>query len=185
MTRIGIFGGSFNPPHIAHQLAALWALETHCDEVWICPAYVHVFGKDLAPFDHRVEMCRLAAAALGPRASVHRAEEELAQRPGFVASRTLDLIEHVERAVPGASLRLLIGADILADTAKWYRWDEVSRRAPPLVIGRAGYPGGGPLELPAISSTRVRELVHRGDREAWDLVPGVVMSYIERHGLYR
>ena len=69
--RVAIFGGSFNPPHLAHQMAALYVLETAAiDELWIVPAFQHPFGKVLAPFAHRLEMCELAAAALGPRVKV-------------------------------------------------------------------------------------------------------------------
>ena len=116
--RIAIFGGSFNPPHVAHQLVALYVLETQpVDELWLVPAYAHPFGKQLVDFEHRVAMCELAARALGPRAKVSRAEEELATRPGFVASRTLDLIEHL--GGPDRQLRLVCGTDILGETAKW------------------------------------------------------------------
>src|SRR5687767_13987437 len=98
MTRVGLFGGSFNPPHVAHQLVALYVLETQAvDELWFVPTYVHPLAKQkqLVSYRHRVAMCELAAAPLGPRAIVSRVEEELAQRPGFVASRTLDLVEHL------------------------------------------------------------------------------------------
>lgn len=194
MTRIAIFGGSFNPPHAAHQLVALYVLETQpVDELWFVPTFAHPFGKPLAAFEHRVAMCELAAAPLGPRVRVDRSEEELAHAPGFVASRTLDLIEHLERAHAGASLRLLVGRDILGETAKWHRWDEVTRRAPPIVIRRPpsgvrrpedDEPGAG-VEMPDISATRVRELLAAGDPAVEALVPGRVLSYIERHGLYR
>src|SRR5882762_10166540 len=95
-TRVAVFGGSFNPPHAAHQLVALYVLETQpVDELWFVPTYAHPFGKPLAAYDHRLAMCELAAAPLGPRVRVSRAEAELAQRPDFVASRTLDLVEHL------------------------------------------------------------------------------------------
>ena len=196
MTRIGLFGGSFNPPHAAHQLVALYVLETcPIDELWFVPTYKHVFGKDLASYADRVAMCELAAAALGPRAKVSRAEEELALRPDFVASRTLDLIAHLES--PGRELRLVIGADILGETAQWYRWDEVARRAPPIVVPRRGYPSGaGPemesasgrwrlgIDMPAISSTHVRELVRANDPSLAGLLPRDVLRYIAERRLY-
>ena len=85
MTRVALFGGSFNPPHVAHQLAALYVLETQpIDELWFVPVYEHVFGKPLAPYADRVTMCELAAAAI-PRTKVCRAEEQLAE--GVVVSR--------------------------------------------------------------------------------------------------
>ena len=188
--RIGLFGGSFNPPHAAHQMVALYVLETQpIDELWFVPTWRHVFGKDLAPFDDRVRMCELAAAPLGPRAVVSRIEAELAARPGFVASRTLDTIEAIAEQRPGATLRLVIGADILGETAKWYRWDEVARLAPPIVVSRGGYPRptamtSTDLEITTLSSTAVRARVAAGD-DASGLVPRSVLGYIADRGLYR
>jgi nicotinate-nucleotide adenylyltransferase len=190
--RIGIFGGSFNPPHAAHQLVALYVLETQpVDELWLVPTWAHPFGKDLASYADRVAMCELAAVALGPRVRVSRAEEELAQRPGFVASRTLDLIEYLE--APDRELRLVIGADILGETAAWHRWDEVARRAPPIVVRRHGYAGGVGIDLPAVSSTQVREQVRAvaargthpgGDPSLAGLLPREVLRYIADRRLY-
>src|SRR5204862_8276407 len=76
--RVALFGGSFNPPHIAHQLAALYVLETApVDELWFVPAYEHAFGKPLAAFDDRLAMCKLTAAALGARARVSDVERAI------------------------------------------------------------------------------------------------------------
>src|SRR5262245_44238416 len=138
MTRVALFGGSFNPPHVVHQLIGLYVLETQpVDELWFVPTYAHPFGKQLVDYDHRIAMCELAAAALGPRARVSRAEAELAARPGFVASHTLDLVDHI--AAAGHAPRLVIGADILREAASWYRWADVVARAPLIVVGRAGH----------------------------------------------
>jgi nicotinate-nucleotide adenylyltransferase len=184
---IALFGGSFNPVHVAHQLVALYVLETERDvhELWFVPTWTHPFGKELAPYEHRVAMCELAAAALGPRVLVSRAEEELAKRPGFVSSRTLDLIELLEASQPHDKFRLVIGSDILAETAQWHRWDEVARRAPPIVVARPGYPGGGTVAITDVSATHVRELLAAGDEAASALVPSSVLRYIAAHGLYR
>lgn len=189
MRKVGLFGGSFNPPHVAHQLVALYILETAVDEVWFVPTYSHPFGKELVAFDHRVAMCELAAAPLGARARVSRAEEDLARKPDFVASRTLDLIEHLEVAHRDCELHLVVGADILGETDKWHRWDEVTRRAPLIVIGRTGYPlpAGSVatgVTMPEVSATRARELLASGDPAAATLLPRNVMGYIARHGLY-
>ncbi|HUJ61490.1 MAG TPA: nicotinate-nicotinamide nucleotide adenylyltransferase [Kofleriaceae bacterium] len=186
---IALYGGSFNPVHVAHQLVALYVLETReVDELWLVPTFAHPFGKPLVGYEHRVAMCELAAAPLGARVVVSRAEQELAARPGFVASRTLDLIEHVAAARPGEPLHLVVGADILAETAAWHRWDEVARRAPPIVIGRAGQapPDGSGVIMPDVSATRIRALLAAGAGEAASpLVPRAVLGYIAAHGLYR
>jgi nicotinate-nucleotide adenylyltransferase len=181
---IALLGGSFNPPHVAHQLVALYVLETHAvDALWFVPTFQHAFGKALAPYPARVEMCELAAAPLGARAVVSRAEDGLAARPGFVASRTLDLIEHLEAAHAGAQFRLVIGADILGETDQWHRWDEICRRAPPIVVSRPGYPGGTGVAID-VSSTRVRQLLAARDPAVSALVPASVLRYIGAHGLY-
>jgi nicotinate-nucleotide adenylyltransferase len=192
MKRVALFGGSFNPPHVAHQLVALYVLETQpIDELWFVPTYSHPFGKQLASFDHRVAMSELAIAALGPRVRVSRAEEELAQKPGFVASRTIDLVDHI--AAQGYAPRLAIGTDILAETHKWYRWDELVTKAPLIVVGRAGHalPEGSAetgVTMPFISSTRVRELLAQSTDSARDelrgLLPKEVLVYIAQHHLY-
>lgn len=190
MTRVALFGGSFNPPHVAHQLVALYVLETQpVDEVWFVPVYEHVFGKRLAPFEDRVAMCEHAVAALGPRAKVSRAEEELAQQPGFQGSRTLDLIRHLAQT-HGVELRLVVGTDILAETAKWYRWDDVVREAPLIVVGRAGHLPPGSVAtgvtMPEVSSTEIRAQLAAGHPEAVaPLVPASVLWYIAGRNLYQ
>lgn len=191
MARVALFGGSFNPPHVAHQMVALYVLETQpVDELWFVPTYAHPFGKALVDYEHRIAMCELAAAALGPRAQVSRAEAELAARPGFVTSHTLDLVDHAIAA--GHAPRLVIGADIVRDAAKWHRWDDVVARAPLIVVGRGGHalPSGGgavapaPVTMPEISATHIRDLLARGDSGVAGLVPREVLRYIAQHHLY-
>lgn len=189
MRTVGLFGGSFNPPHVAHQLVALYALETQVDEVWFVPTYSHPFGKQLIAFEHRVAMCELATAPLGARARVMRTEYELAQQPDFVASRTLDLVDHLAATYPDVGLRLLVGTDILGETDKWHRWHDVVARAPLIVIGRAGHvlPAGSiatGVTMPEVSSTQVRDLLAAKDPAAGSLLPQTVLRYIARHGLY-
>jgi nicotinate-nucleotide adenylyltransferase len=191
MTRIGLFGGSFNPPHVAHQLVALYVLETcEIDELWFVPTFVHPFHKELVPFEDRVEMCRLAAEPLGARVRVSRAEEELARQPDFVASRTYDLVQLLLAQDPEHQFRLVIGADILRETDKWYRWDDLAQLAPPIVIGRSGFalPDGSTetgIAMPEISATRARALLAAGDPAAAALLPRQILRYIAARGLYR
>lgn len=192
---VALFGGSFNPPHVAHQLVALYVLETQpLDELWFVPTYTHVFGKALAPYEDRVAMCELATAALGPRVKVSRDEEALALRPDFVASRTLDLATHV--VASGVAPRLVVGTDILGETAKWHRWSEVVALAPLIVVGRTGHalPDGSVatgVAMPEISSTQIRAAITRwragevgAEETLRGLLPSQVLGYIARAGLY-
>ena len=189
MRTIGLFGGSFNPPHVAHLLLGLYVLETApLDELWLVPTWRHALGKELsASFDDRVAMCELAAAALGPRARACRVEEDVFRTRG--ENRTLFLIEHLEAAHPDLRFRLIVGADILHQAAEWHRWDEVCRRAPPIVVGRGGIapPEGAhvtALEMPAVTSTEVRRRLASSE-DVSGLVPREILGYIGRRGLYR
>lgn len=185
----GLLGGSFNPPHVGHALLALYVLETQpLDELWLVPTWQHAFGKDLAGFDDRIEMCEAMAAALGPRVVVSRVEEEVARLRGG-ESRTLHTLEHLATVRPDHRWRLVIGSDILRETSSWLAWDEVVRRAPPIVVGRGDFPPPAgadvaPLTIPAVSSTEVRRKIARGE-DVRGLLPRSVLGYIDARGLYR
>ncbi|HEX4451063.1 MAG TPA: nicotinate (nicotinamide) nucleotide adenylyltransferase [Kofleriaceae bacterium] len=188
LRRTALFGGSFNPPHAAHQLVALYVLETCAiDELWFVPTFAHPFHKPLVDFEHRVAMCELAVAPLGPRVRVSRAEAELAAQPGFVSSRTVELVEMLRAREPARQFYLAIGADILQETAQWHRWDDLCALAPPIVIGRPHYASDRAtgLTMPDISATRIRELIAAGDASVGSLVPHAVLRYIASHGLYK
>jgi nicotinate-nucleotide adenylyltransferase len=167
----------------------LYVMETQpIDELWIVPTYTHPFGKDLGSYEHRVAMCRLAAEALGPRVHVSRIEEELAQQPNFSSSRTYELVKYLTGQ--GLNIRLVVGADILRDTGRWYRWADIVKLAPLIVIGRTGHalPPGSveTLAMPEISSTEIRIAVASGDdRRIGRIVPRTVLAYITQHGLYK
>lgn len=192
MTRVALFGGSFNPPHVAHQLAMLYVLETQpVDELWVVPTYVHPFEhkRHLVSFEHRVAMCKLMAAPLGERVTVSRIEEEMAQRPGFRASRTLDLVAFLVEQ--GLEVRLVVGSDILNETGKWHRWNDLVAKSPLIVVGREGIdvPPGSVVtgvSMPAISSTQVRRAYAAGElATVANLVPRSVYSYMVQHDLYK
>jgi len=181
---VGVFGGSFNPPHVAHVLAcALVRSVEEIDRVLVVPAYKHPFAKPLAPFDHRVAMCDLAMSWM-QGVEVSRVEEELGGQ-----SRTLRMLEHLARAHSDWQLRLIIGADILAEAPRWFGFEAIAKLAPPIVLGRAGaIPAGTadvPSLLPEVSSTRVRAAIASGSwDEAHRLVPRSVLAYVRARGLY-
>jgi nicotinate-nucleotide adenylyltransferase len=179
---IALLGGSFNPPHVAHVMAAWWALATQeVREVWLLPAFRHPFGKQLAPFQDRVRMCELAIAAVRG-AHVCTAEAELADDP--LCGKTARTLEHLVEKHPDRRFALVVGADILPETDKWYRFDRVQALARLVVVGRQGYPGGEGPALPAISSTEIRERLARGE-DVSALVPRRVVEYAAERGLYR
>jgi nicotinate-nucleotide adenylyltransferase len=178
--RVAFFGGSFNPPHVAHQLVSLYVLETaQVDEIWLVPCCKHPFDKALAPYPHRLRMCELAAAALGPRARVSDIEGRLGGD-----SRTLLTIKALRAENPGCEFSLIVGADIEPELPSWYGAEELLRAVPRIVIGRGGFAGGSSLAMPALSSTEVRGRISQGQPVA-GLLPVAVEAYIRQHGLYQ
>lgn len=180
--RVAIYGGSFNPPHVGHVLAVAYALSAaDVDAVCVVPCFQHPFAKDLAPFEHRMAMCRAAMGWL-PGVTISAVEAELGGE-----SRTKRTLEHLAAANPDWSMRLLVGADILADAPKWHAFDRVVELAPLLVLGRVGAsaPGAPPAVLPDVSSTEVRRMLAEGRLdEVAPLLPRTVLSYVREHGLY-
>lgn len=180
--KVAVFGGSFNPPHVAHVLACALVLSLEeVDRLLVVPAYKHPFAKALASFDDRVAMCELAMAWM-PGVEVSRVEEELGGE-----SRTLRTLHHLAQTHPEWELRLIIGADVLAEAPRWFGFEAIEKLAPPIVLGRAGttLPGAGPALLPDVSSTQVRADIARG---AWSevahLVPRAVLAHVRAKGLY-
>ena len=183
--RIALFGGSFNPPHVAHQLVALYVLETApVDALWFVPTYEHAFGKPLAAFEDRLAMCELAAAALGPRAQVSDVERALGGR-----SLTLRMVRRLTELHPEHAFSLVIGSDLTGEVAGWYGGDELARAIPFIVVGRRRGGGAGEGEadqvlMPDVSSTAVRAALAAG-KSPDGLVARAVLDYIRRKGLYQ
>jgi nicotinate-nucleotide adenylyltransferase len=189
-----VFGGSFNPPHLAHLLAVVVAQATiETARVLVVPTFRHPFGKVLAPFEERLALCELAFEGL-ENVEISRAEEEIvAQRlsegKGPGEGRTLDLLEFLQTKYPNDALRLLVGADILVEAPKWHRWGAVCELAPPIVLGRAGvlHAEAPPPVLPEVSSTLIRTLLATAPQDprlaAW--VPRKVLARIADRALYQ
>ena len=177
--RVALFGGSFNPPHVVHQMACLYTSEVGgVDEVWIMPCPDHPFGKVLAPFIHRVAMCSLAAQGLRG-VSVSTVEDEL-DGP----TRTLDTVRFLKNRHPDVQFVLVVGADILNETQKWYGWDELMTLVELFVLGRTGWGGGDTeLDLPEVSSSLIRDRLRDG-KPVDKLISKRVLNYIHENSLY-
>lgn len=188
--RIALFGGSFDPPHVGHQMACLYVLSTYeVDELWMVPCYRHPFDKRMESFHHRAAMCRATVAPLGSRIRVSTIEEELGG-PSF----TLTTVQALKARHPKDEFFLVIGADLLRERERWYGATELFNEVRFIIIGRAGAEAGPMMperdlhhpdspELPAVSSTMVRSHLYAGqDAAAW--VPRDVLSYIREHALY-
>ena len=191
--RLGIFGGTFDPPHVGHLLAASDAIEAlSLDRLVLVPAARQPLktGVDVTPPAHRLEMTRLLADG-DPRLTVDPIEIE---RDGL--SFTVDTVAEYARRHPGDERWLLLGEDAAALLPQWREPERVASLARIAVLAR-GDRGAGDADagsaIPAtwlrtrrvdVSATEVRERVRRG-LSIRGFVTEAVAGYIERHRLYR
>jgi nicotinate-nucleotide adenylyltransferase len=179
--QVALLGGSFNPPHVGHLLAAHYVRATQgVDELWLMPTFRHPFGKVTAPYEHRVRMCERMCQDASGWMKTSRVESEVGKD-----GRTVDTLEFLQARHPEYRFTLILGSDILKDLPSWKDFDRIQRLARVVVLYRAGYPAdeavGPPLAL--VSSTDIRDRLVRGELPS-DLVPGPVLAYAREHHLY-
>jgi len=194
--RLGILGGTFNPPHLGHLALARHAREElGLGRVLLMPARLSP-GKpageepNSAHPAHRLEMCRLAAAGVE---GVGACALEL-ERDG--PSYTVDTLRTLHAEHPDTELTFILGADVARTLPSWHESGDLSALARFAVALRVGgrpivkaEPIGFPvnfLSMPVcnVSSSLVRERARRGE-PVEELVGPAVASYIAAHGLYR
>ena len=172
--QVGLFGGSFNPPHVGHAMVVSWLIWTEqVDEVWLMPTYEHAFDKELIPFDVRIRACEALAGLFPGRVSVCPIESEL-PKPSYTYNSLQALSErHQEH-----QFRLVAGSDILDQVHAWHRWEEIVNAFSPIVVSRSGHRilPGTPV-FPKVSSTDVRKLLRAGGA-ANALVPQAVLDIV-------
>ena len=180
MPEVALFGGSFDPPHLGHLLAAAYVLATEpVDELWLVPVFAHPFGKQFAgSYHHRLALCEKIAQEL-PRTRVSRVEEESGE------ARTVDLLEYLHRRHPGTRWALVLGTDLNAERPQWKNFERIQELARVIEVQRGGYPDGTKgLCLPEVSSTQVRALL-KSSGNLSQLVPRAVLEAIQAAGTYR
>jgi nicotinate-nucleotide adenylyltransferase len=176
----GVFGGSFDPPHVGHTLLAHYVLSAFAlERVLVVPTYVHAFGKVMAPFEDRLRMCELAFGQL-PRVSICDIERELPP-----PNLTLNTLHALARRHPDIRLRLLIGSDIVTETHAWHDFASIEKLAPPLIVQRQGYAGLDRSQpaLPEVSSTELRRRLAASE-STQGLISPAVADYARAHRLY-
>jgi nicotinate-nucleotide adenylyltransferase len=189
--RIGILGGTFDPPHHGHLLAAGDAFEAlELDRLVFMPTAVQPLkaGRDAAPAGDRLEMIRRLVGD-DPRFEV--SEVEIA-RGGL--SYTVDTLRTLTAEWPGADLFWLVGADVPKSFAKWREPERIVELATIVVLQRTdqtpdlsrmpGTPRFIRTRRIDISSTEIRERVRSG-KSIRGFVPESVAAYIAAHRLYR
>lgn len=181
---IAIYGGSFDPPHVAHVLGVAYVLSAGgVDGLWVLPTATHAFAKVLTPFSQRMELARRAFAIFGDRVQIR--DDEAALDAG---GSTLALLQHLKQLHPDVDFRLVLGTDQVAVRHRWTRFDAIEAMAPLIVLGRPGVPVdpayAPSVWLPAISSTSLRARIAAGESVVAD-VPRDVAAEIARLRLYR
>ena len=175
-----VFGGSFDPPHVAHTLVAAYVRAAHpISRVLVTPTAAHAFGKRLAAFEDRLAMCELAFADLR-RVELCPIEAELPQ-----PNLTLHTLQALQRHHPGVRLRLVLGSDLQNETHAWHDFASIISIAPPLWIERQGHTRNAATPaLPDISSSEIRRRLAAAEPTDGLLTPAVA-QYIAERGLYR
>jgi len=190
--RIGLFGGTFDPPHNAHlELARRARDELALDELrWIPVGQPWQKARTITPAADREAMVRLAIGD-EPRFVLERCELERAG-PSF----TLDTVRELQTREPDAHWFLVIGQDQYAGLHSWHHWRELLARVTLAVARRPGVaaepdaevrrvqPHSLSLPMMDIAATTIRARVAAG-APVTDLVPPAVASYIGRHRLYQ
>jgi nicotinate-nucleotide adenylyltransferase len=190
--RLGVLGGTFDPPHIGHLLAASDAVEALAlDKLSFVPAAIPPYKARTvqASPEQRLKMLELTIAE-DPRFEASRLELD---RDGL--SFTVDTLEALSKDSPDASLFMLIGEDLATQIASWRDADRIARLATIVVLVRATAPTQSALEstLPMMrlatrriemSSTEIRDRIRAG-RSIHGFVTDAVAAFIDAAGLYR
>ncbi|WP_194411504.1 nicotinate-nucleotide adenylyltransferase [Microbacterium cremeum] len=188
--RIGVMGGTFDPIHHGHLVAASEVAQWFdLDEVVFVPTGRPWQKEEVSPSEHRYLMTVIATAS-NPRFTVSRVDID---RSG--PTYTIDTLRDLKALRPDAELFFITGADAIAQILSWRDHDELWDLAHFVAVSRPGHvlnTDGLPsddvsqLEIPAlaISSTDCRDRVTRG-HPVWYLVPDGVVQYIAKHHLYR
>lgn len=195
--RIGIFGGSFNPPHQGHlHLARSVHDALGLDAVWLVPTghSPHRSMAAYAPPEDRLAMCRLAAEEFPwMRAEDHELRRE-------TVSYTFDTLRYFTETYPEDEFVLLVGGDMLLGFQLWHRWQDILRMAELAAIARE--PGEyesllkaagdlrqyGKINLLnvdsfAVSSTKIREMLQK-NQDCSCYLPEKIVQYIKMRNLY-
>jgi nicotinate-nucleotide adenylyltransferase len=187
---ITLFGGSFNPPHIGHQLVMTQVFELipHLKEIWLLPDYQHSFPSksSLAPVKHRLAMTKLLEN--------HRINTQTCVIDKQMSGNTIDHLTYLKKKHPQHQFSFLMGSDNLATFTQWPQWQQLLTLMPFYIYPRVGFPlkplkkNMHPLKHPLqiitnISSTMVRNRL-KANLTIKHLVPQPVAQYIKTHQLY-
>lgn len=189
MEHIAIFGGSFDPPTLAHQAVIEYLTATDwISEVWVMPSAQRPDKPEMSDATHRLAMAELIWSDI-PSVRVNRTEIDALAAP----TNTYKTWRYLKQHCPSATLWWVIGSDVVANIRQWAGGEQLYEQAQWIVLPRPGYlvselpPNGVYLDQfaypRAISSTGVRQRVKNGT-DTSQLVANDVATYILRERLY-
>ncbi|MCL5267943.1 MAG: nicotinate-nucleotide adenylyltransferase [Bacteroidetes bacterium] len=189
---VGVFGGTFNPPHMAHLVAAE-SVRDHLklDKIIFVPAAIppHKLNEKVIPAQHRLQMVKLAT---GNNPLFEVCEIELCRKG---PSYTIDTILELKKKSPEYALHLIMGIDLLIDFGTWRSPDRILEECKIVAMNRPGFDLAmvdkdlllrvEVVNVPSvdISSTSIRRRVGSG-RSIKYLVPSAVEDYIRSNSIY-
>ncbi|GED49003.1 nicotinate-nucleotide adenylyltransferase [Carnobacterium maltaromaticum] len=186
--RVGIIGGTFNPPHIGHLVIA----DQVCQQLGLDKVYFmpdanppHIDKKEAIAAEHRVVMVEKAIEG-NPLFGLESCE---IQRGGI--SYTFDTMLELTKAHPEIDYYFIIGGDMVDYLPKWYRIDELIQMVQFVAVKRPNYADSSPypliwVDVPAmeISSTGLRKKIKNGCSVQY-LIPDKTLAYIKEKELYQ
>lgn len=187
---ITLFGGSFNPPHIGHEIVLTQAFDfiPNLSQIWLLPTFQHTFAKnnDLAPAEHRLKMAQLLTNS--------RIKVEACEINQKMSGQTIDAVQFLQKKYPQHQFSFLMGSDQLKAFDLWNNWQTLLELIPFHIYPRVGYPfkplypNMNPLEHPLqvitnISSTVIRQRL-KAKLTINHLVPEKITEYITANQLY-
>jgi nicotinate-nucleotide adenylyltransferase len=187
--KIGVYGGSFNPPHPGHVFTALTTLQTtDLDQILVTPCANHPDKDGLVPFVHRMNMCKRAFSHLN-NVIVSGIEAGL-PKPSY----TVQTLKELKKGY--SNLYYIVGTDLAEEIPNWENADGLTDLATLMIVPRQGHPLVDPPEelgdfiladfsfqIPEVSSSLIRSVLQRGgDLDAF--LDNQVISYIQEHELY-
>jgi len=181
MKEIALFGGSFNPPHLGHQMMLVYLINTYnFNEIWVNPVNKHYFDKDkyLIDVEKRVEMAKIAFEKISEHVKVKKIDID----NDF--SKTYDTIKFLKREkyYNDVNFTLILGEDNYNSRYKWYKFDEIEKMVDIIYLGRTGIKSELklPFKFPDISSSKIRNNIHENKL----LLDKDIFEYIVENGLY-
>ena len=184
--RVALLMGSFNPVHCGHLAIARYVLlQELADEVWLVVSPQNPFKnpEDLAPFEDRLEMVRLALAEIGDaRLKACDAEADL-PHPSY----TVNTILHLQDSYPDIQFIILAGSDIADQLPRWHKAAELRRMVRFLIYPRnygTASPEMARAPMLEVDSTSVRAAIAAGVSVGTGVIPEPVLEYIRDKNLY-